>query len=185
MPPKPMKDRLVIAAAIRVMGRPLKGAGDHGQHEAAACADGTDQSLNVSNTEAHSSHICAVVAHDQNGDSQNTAVGGDQGQINAQRVIQCNHVLLEEDLDELHQNSNDQNEHDGLQVAQTSRVQNEDLDGEGNGRCHEHDEDDGTGHTNRRIQLFGNAQERADTVELHQHVVVDQNHAEEDRSEFY
>ena len=40
------------------------------------------QSLNVSNTEAHSSHICAVVAHDQNGDSQNTAVGGDQGQIN-------------------------------------------------------------------------------------------------------
>ena len=53
------------------------------------------------------------------------------------------------------------------------------------GRCHEHDEDDGTGHTNRRIQLFGNAQERADTVELHQHVVVDQDHAEEDRSEFY
>ena len=158
---------------------------DHGQHEAAACADGTDQSLNVSNTEAHSSHICAVVAHDQNGDRQNTAVGGDQGQINAQRVIQCNHVLLEEDLDELHQNSNDQNEHDGLQVAQTSRVQNEDLDGEGNSRCHEHDEDDGAGHTNRRIQLFGNAQERADTVELHQHVVVDQDHAEEDRSEFY
>ena len=35
-------------------------------------------------------------AHDQNGDSQNTAVGGDQGQINAQRVIQCNHVLLED-----------------------------------------------------------------------------------------
>ena len=34
----------------------------------------------------------------------------DRGQINAQRVIQCNHVLLEEDLDELHQNSNDQNE---------------------------------------------------------------------------
>ena len=27
MPPKPMKDRLVIAAASRVMGRPLKGAG--------------------------------------------------------------------------------------------------------------------------------------------------------------
>ena len=67
----------------------------------------------------------------------------------------------------------------------TSLVQNEDLDGEGNGRCHEHDEDDSTGHTNSGIQLFGNAQERADTVELHQHIVVDKDHAEEDRSEFY
>ena len=93
---------------------------DHGQHKAAACADGTDQSLDVGVAETVCSHIGAVVAHDQNGHSQHAAVGGDQGQINAQRVIQCNDVLLEEDLDELHQHSDDQNEHDGLQVAQTS-----------------------------------------------------------------
>ena len=173
MPPKPAKDRLVIAAAIRVMGRPARGcrgiAGFHALAHAAEHDRGRRHDLRrwhrpepqCKQHRAHSDHICAVVAHDQNGDGQNTAVGGgDQGQINAQRVIQCNDVLLEEDLDELHQHSDDQNEHDGLQVAQTSRVQNEDLDGEGNGRCHEHDEDDSTGHTNRRIQLFGNAQER-------------------------
>ena len=155
---------------------------DHGQHEAAACADGTDQSLNVGSGKAKGSNVCAVVVHDQNGHGQHAAVGGDQGQVNAQRIVQCNNILLQEDLDELHQHCNDQDEHDGLQVAQVSGVQNEDL--EGNGRCHEHDEDDGAGHTNRRIQLFGNAQERADTVELHQHVVVHQDHAEEDRSKF-
>ena len=43
----------------------------------------------------HSSHICAVVAHDQNGDSQNTAVGGDQGQVNAQRVIPVSYTHLD------------------------------------------------------------------------------------------
>ena len=59
----------------------------------------------------------------------NAAVGGDQGQIDAQRVVQRNDILLQEDLDELHQHCNDQDEHDGLQVAQVSRVQNEDLDG--------------------------------------------------------
>ena len=100
MPPKPMKDRLVIAAASRVMGRPLKGAGgitglhalahaaehDHSQHEADACADGTDQSLDVGSAEAQSLDVCAVVIDDQNGDSQNAAVGGDQGQVDAREL---------------------------------------------------------------------------------------------------
>ena len=63
-------------------------------------------------------------------------------------------------------------------------VQNEDLDGEGDSRCHQHNKDNSAGHTNGGIQLLGNAQERADTVELHQHVVVHQDHAEEDRSKF-
>jgi len=51
-------------------------------------------------------------------------VGGDQGQINAQRIVQSHDILLQEDLDELHEDCNDQNEHDGLQIAQTGGVQN-------------------------------------------------------------
>ena len=157
---------------------------DHSQHEADACADGTDQSLDVGRAEAQSLDVCAVVIDDQNGDSQNAAVGGDQGQVDAQRVVQRNDILLQEDLDELHQNCNDQNEHDGLQIAQTGGVQNKDLQREGHSRSHEHDEDDSAGHTHSGVKLLGNAQERADAIELHQHVVVDKDHAEEDSSEF-
>ena len=98
----------------------------------ATCANspktGADQSLNVGSAKAQSCHICTVVVHDQDGDSQHAAVGGDQGQVNAQRVVQGHDILLEEDLDELHQHGDDQNKHDGLQIAQLSRIQNEDLD---------------------------------------------------------
>ena len=74
---------------------------------------------------------------------------------------------------------------DGLQVAQVSGVQNEDLDG---GKVTAV----ATSITKITapdipmggIQLLGKRQEQADTVELHQHVVVHQDHAEEDRSKF-
>src|SRR5699024_4473585 len=89
-----------------------------------------------------------------------------------------------EDLDELDQHGDDQDKDDGLQVAQARRAKDEDLDGEGDGRRHEHDKDDRARHTQRGVQFFGDAQERADAKELHQHVVVDQDHAEEDSRKF-
>ena len=48
----------------------------------------------------------------------NGAVGGDQRQIHAQSLVQRRHVLLHDDLNQLNQHGDDQNEHDGLQVAQ-------------------------------------------------------------------
>ena len=61
----------LMAAAIRVMGRPLKVPGiagfhtlahatehDHGQHKADT-AHGTDQSLNVGSGKAKGSNVCA------------------------------------------------------------------------------------------------------------------------------
>ena len=69
-------------------------------------------------------------------------------------------------------------------ASQTGGVQNKDLQREGHSRSHEHDEDDSAGHTHSGVKLLGNAQERADAIELHQHVVVDKDHAEEDSSEF-
>ena len=38
------------------------------------------------------------------------------------------------------------------------------------------------GHAHGAVQLFGHAQEGADAQELHQHVVVHQDHGEEDAS---
>ena len=47
--------------------------------------------------------------------------------------------------------------------------------------ANDHNNDNGRAHADGGIQLFGNAQERADAQELDQDVVVDQDHAEEDR----
>ena len=107
MPPKPMKDREVTAAATRVMGRPSKHLGgdgllhpaahageqDHGHQEADAGAGGADDALR---------EIIAVVDV-QDGHAQDGAVGGDQGQIHTQRLVQRGDELLQHVLQQLHQ----------------------------------------------------------------------------------
>src|SRR5699024_1596108 len=55
-----------------------------------------------------------------------------------------------------------------------------DLQREGDGRGQHHDKDDGQAHADRGVQLFGNAQKRADAQKLHENVVVDQDQVEED-----
>ena len=80
--------------------------------------------------------------------------------------------FLHKGLDELYQRGDDQNEHSGLHVADAVRVQQQVLDGPGRGSCQDHDEDNGYGHTDGRVQFLGNAQERADAQEAHQDVVI-------------
>ena len=152
----------------------------HGDQEADARTGGADKRLGVGQAEAELGHNGGVVLHGQNGDAQHAAVGRDQRQVDAQGLIQRRDVLFQRDLDQLDQNGDDEDEDDRLQVTQIIGIQQEDLQREGHSRGNDHDDDNSSAHAHGGIQLFGNAEERADTQKLHQYVVVDQDHAEED-----
>ena len=86
------------------------GEQDHSYQEADAGAGGADDGLN---------EVVAVV-NVQNGHAQDGAVCGDQGQIYAQCLIQSRDKLLQEVLQKLYQDGDDQDEHDGLEIAQVA-----------------------------------------------------------------
>ena len=86
------------------------GEQDHGHQEADAGAGGADDALR---------EIIAIVDV-QDGHAQDGAVGGDQGQIHTQRLVQRGDELLQHVLQQLHQDGDDQDEHDGLEIAQVA-----------------------------------------------------------------
>ena len=54
-----------------------------------------------------------------------------------------------------------------------------------NGARERHNEDNGAAHADAGIKLLGNAQERADGDELHENVVLREDHAEHDFQYFF
>ena len=84
-----------------------------------------------------------------------------------------------------YQCGDNQNEYDGLQVSQTIGLQQHIIDGPGSRSCHQHYKDNRSAHAHCRIQLLGYTQEGADTQELGQRVVVNQDRAEQNNHQFF
>ena len=126
-------------------------------------------------------HVGGIILYRQDRNTEYTAVGRDQGKIYAQALVKGRDITLQGDLDQLYQYSDDENKNDRLHIAKAIGIQKEHLKREGNRRSDKHYCNYRQAHTNTGIQLFRYAQEGADTKELYQHIVIYQNHAEEDR----
>ena len=61
----------------------------------------------------------------ENGYTKHSTVGSDEGQEDAQCLIEGGRHLLQDYLDHLHKSSNDQDEGDGLQILQAKGVEHE------------------------------------------------------------
>ena len=80
------------------------GEDDHSQQESETSTDRVH----------HSGYKTITVIDVVDADTQNCAVGGDQGQEYTQRLMQRRHVLLQDDFYQLYQRSDYQDEYDGL-----------------------------------------------------------------------
>ena len=65
----------------------------------------------------HTGQKAIAVLHIQQHHTQNSAIGGDQGQEHAQRLIQCRYGFFQEHLHHLHDGGDHQNKHHGLHVS--------------------------------------------------------------------
>ena len=92
--------------------------------------------------------------------------------------MQSRDIFFEDDLHKLHQRGNDQNEHDGLQIAEAVGVKQQLLNRPGHSCSQHHNEDNRNGHAGGRIKLLGNAQKRAYAEEFSERVVIHQNAAQ-------
>ena len=81
---------------------------EDGQQEAQTTGDAVDHGLDE----------VVVILGIQQSHAQHGAVGGDQGQVDAQRGVQGGDVLLQEHFHKLHQTGNDQNVGHGLHELQ-------------------------------------------------------------------
>ena len=154
-----------------------------------ALTDGSEQDDSQSEAQAAGStvdsaqqEVVAFLNVYQN-NTQNGAVGGDQGQEHAQSLVQSGDKLLQEHFHNLNQGGNDQNEGNGLHVLQVQCHQNQ-VNTIANGRSQGHNEGNSHAHAQSGIDLLGNAHEGADTVELHQNKVLAQKGSNQDAQNF-
>ena len=110
----------------------------------------------------------------EDGHTEDTAVGGDQGKEHAQRLIERGRELLEHDLDHLHQGGNHEDEDDGLQVLQVEGVEYPHLKEVGDDGGDNQHKGHGKAHTFSCLNLLRHAEEGTDAQELRQHNVVDE-----------
>ena len=142
---------------------------DHGEKETEAGAEGVEEGLGIV--------VTAVDVADA--DTEDGAVGCDQGKENTERLIEANHVFLHEHLDQLNECSDNENENDRLEVADALAVK-ELLDRPCNSCCQYHNEGNSDTHTSCTVHILGDTQEGADAQELRQRVVIDEDHADND-----
>ena len=168
-----MNDRASRPAASSAIGKPRKAFGQSQSSRRSrteAARDAVDQRLD---------EVIAVL-NVQQGHAEDGAVRRDEGQVDAQRLIQRGDGLLQEHLDELHKGGDDEDEHDGLHVHEFQRHEQELVDGPGGRRGDAHDERDGEAHAGGGVDLARAAEERAAAEELREDEVIRQHGAEDD-----
>ena len=119
--------------------------------------------------------------HHVHGHAEDGAVGGDQREIDTEGLIQGRAHLLQHDLDHLHEGGDDEDEGDCLQEFQLERQEEVLVEQVGHQGRQGDDEADGGGHAGCRGELVGHTQERADTQELRQDDVVDEDRRNDDQ----
>ena len=106
--------------------------------------------------------------------AEDGAVGGDEGQEDAERLVQCGRYLLQDDLHHLHEGGDDEDEGDGLQIDQVVLDQ-ENLNEIGDNRGDGEHESHSSGHTKCGIHFLRHTEERADPEELREDDVIDED----------
>jgi hypothetical protein len=107
--------------------------------------------------------------------AEHRAVGGDQRQVDAEHLVQQRAGLLDHHLGELHDGGDGDDERQRAQVLEPERHQQvvvDDVAGAGGDGEHEGGR---RAHAEGRLELPGNAHERAQAEDLHQHDVVDED----------
>ena len=85
----------------------------HGEEEANTCGERIDDAFEQ----------VVVLLDDKDGDTEDAAVGGDEGEEHAKCLIEGGHGLLEDNLNHLHQGCDDEDERDGLEVLKAKGVE--------------------------------------------------------------
>ena len=126
------------------------------QSEANGCGEGVDYRLQE----------VVVLLDAEDGHTKHGAVGGDEGEEDAKRLIESRRHFLKHDFDQLYQRGNDQNESDGLQILEAEGVEHVFLYQPGNdgGKCQH--KRDSCRHAQRGINLLGYTEEWTDAEEL-------------------
>lgn len=127
-----------------------------GQTKAQGCREGVNNSCKQ----------VVIFLDNEDGNTQNTTVGSNQRQEYTQCLIKCGRNLFQDDFNHLHKSSDDQNEGNGLQIAQIKDIEHKLLDKERNDGGNGKHKGYGSRHTQRCINLLGNAEERTDSQEL-------------------
>ena len=108
----------------------------HGEQEADACGESIDDAFEQ----------VVVLLNDEDGHTEDAAVGGDEGKEHAECLIEGGHGLLENHLNHLHQGCNDKDECNRLKIFESKGVEHIDLNEVGHdsgndqdgGHCHAH-----------------------------------------------
>ncbi|MPM63973.1 hypothetical protein SDC9_110858 [bioreactor metagenome] len=146
------------------------GEEDQYQREADGAAGTEEQRINE----------VVVVRNVEQRHAEHGAVGGDQRQVDAQRLLQRRRGLGDDHFGQLDDGRDGDDEGQRAQVLQAKRHQQVVIDDvAGPGRHGQHEGRGGT-HAVGGFQFLGNAHEGAKTENLHQHDVVDQHRTDED-----
>ena len=84
-------------------------------------------------------------------------------------------ILLENYLNKLNEGCDNNDENDGLEILKLESAKEEIIDRMSYRCCKEHNEGNGNTHSRRLTYLFGNSEEGADSEELCEHVVINEN----------
>ena len=133
----------------------------------------------------HTLQQVEVFLNTKDSHTEHGAVGGNERQEDAQRLIQGGRDLLEYNLYHLHQGGNDEDEGYGLQVLQSVGFEDVFLDQPRDDGGQRHHKGYCCRHTQRGIDLLGNAQERTNAEELRQDDIVDEYRANENQNIFH
>ena len=113
------------------------------------------------------------------GYAENCTVGGDEGKIYAERLVERGDKLLKHDLNELYESRDNENEYDSLKILELERNECVGVDGPGCRGSAKHYEGNCDAHTGCLIKLLGYAEKGAYTEELLENVVVYENSCHE------
>ena len=103
---------------------------------------------------------------DEDGDPEDAAVRRDEWEEDAEGLVESRRYLLQDDLDHLHEGSDDEDEGDGLHIDHVEGLEDELLQEEGTHCREREDEGHGSAHADSSVDLLRDAEEGTDTEEL-------------------
>ena len=113
-----------------------------------------------------------LLGDNNQGNSKNCTVGGNQRKENSERRIKRRAHLLENNLNHLHESRNHKDESNRLQEFNVKRSEHVGLKQIGH-KCRESNhEADRTGHSHCCGKFIGNSEERADSEELRKQDII-------------
>ena len=145
------------------------------QAEAEGGADGIDDTGEEIGLDALG--VVSALCH-EDGNAEDGAVRGDEGQEDAEGLVEGRRHLLQNDLHHLHEGSDDEDEGDGLQVFEVVALQETLDEVSHDGSYREHEGHSG-GHAEGSVHFLRHTEEGADSEELREHDIVDEDGREE------